>query len=578
MRKLRLTAYSLAIALTVAMVAACGGGSGKGESTDTPKPSESPTESTATSKVDTLATSVVMVAVGTLQGGDFQPVASGSGTVVDKSGLILTNFHVVDPDEVGAYDDIAIYAVDNPKDTPRLTYFGGLAAWDKELDLAVVRITENRNGVEIDPESLDLEVVRLGDSDKLEIGDNLTVLGYPAIGEGSLELTKGAVSGFLSNEGRKQEWIKTDARIAAGNSGGGAFDDAGELVGIPTAIYYVEQLGQEGSGRIRPVDLATDLLNEAQATTASVIPQVQQPVGSVEGTDVPLISVADLTPDFELTDESSLTNDDRAASYDNPDDALAFYQKYGRVGGVRRIFDDFSAAEAAGRMPSAIIDQVDVYDTAAGAAGAATGCTEYSDTIWEFVTTTGLQFPEPDRISDPRLSDDECLYSAKEMVASAGESPVLLSFMGFRQSNFLVVVGLMTLGDTLDYNDVIGLAGVQSDLLAQAGATSPPRQPGASARPSGYSTPEDAISAYLASYNVNYVGDCDYADPYADVGDYCSSLYEDRGGEALYVGGETFSEFDTWFLAERSADGRWAVADSTAVAYDRWGELQTAPW
>lgn len=577
MRKLRLTVYSLAIALTMAMVAACGGGSGKGESTATPKPAKSPVATSATSKVDTLATSVVMVAPGTLQGGDFEPVASGSGTVVDKSGLILTNFHVVDPDEVGAYDDIAIYAVDNPKDTPRLTYFGGLAAWDKELDLAVVRITENRNGVEIDPESLDLEVVHLGDSDKLEIGDNLTVLGYPAIGEGSLELTKGAVSGFLVNEGRKQEWIKTDARIAAGNSGGGAFDDAGELMGIPTQIYYVEQLGQEGSGRIRPVDLAADLLNEAKATTASVIPQVQQPVGSVEGTDIPMVSLADLPRGFEISDESSLTNDDRAASYNDPDEALAFYQKYGRVGGVRRVFDNFSAADAAGAYPYVFIVQVDVYDTVAGATGAATGCTEFMQTMWEFVTVTGLQFDEPGRISDPRIGDEDCLYSAKEMVASTGEPPVLLSFMGFRQSNLLVVVGLMTLEDTLDYNDVIGLAGLQSDLLAQAGATSAPRQP-AALRPSGYSTPEDAISVYLASYGVNYVGDCDYADPYTDVGDYCSSLYEDRSGEALYVGGVTFSEFDSWFLAERYADGSWVVADSANVAYDRWGDLETAPW
>ena len=86
MRKLRLTAYSLAIALTVAMVAACGGGSGKGESTATPNPSESPTESTASSKVDTLATSVVMVAVGTLQGGDFQAVASRLGRSSTRAG------------------------------------------------------------------------------------------------------------------------------------------------------------------------------------------------------------------------------------------------------------------------------------------------------------------------------------------------------------------------------------------------------------------------------------------------------------------------------------------------------------
>jgi S1-C subfamily serine protease len=560
------------------VVAACGGGSGKNASTETPKPPQAPVETTVTNKLDSLAGSVVMVAPGTLNGSDFQPVASGSGTVVDSGGLILTNFHVVDPDEVGAYDDIAIYAVDNPKDTPRLAYFGGLAAWDKELDLAVVRITENHNGIQIDPSSIDLPVAQLGDSDKLEIGDSLTVLGYPAIGGGSLELTKGTVSGFLSNEGQKQEWIKTDARIAAGNSGGGAFDDKGELVGIPTAIYYVQQLGQEGSGRIRPVDLATDLLTEARATTASVIPQVQQLAGNVEGTNVSLISLSDLPRGFELTDESSLTNDDRAASYTNPQEALAFYQKYGRVGGVRRVFDDFNSADAAGTMPSVIVAQVDVYGTVAGAAGAATDCTEFMDTMWEFVTVTGLQFYTPDYVSDPGIGDQSCLYTAKEMVASPGEPPVLLNFVGFRQSNLLVVVGMMSLQSTLPYGEVISLAALQSNLLAQAGATSAPRQPSAPSRSLGYSTPEDAIAAYVAPYNVSYVGDCDLADPRADVGGYCSSLQEDRGGEQLYLGGVTFSEFDSWFLAERYSDGSWAVVDSTRAAHDSGGELQPAPW
>ena len=281
MNGLKLFTCSAAIALAI-VLPACGGSGGKSQPTEAPNPPRESPETPAKTDVGSLAASVVMVAPGTLDGGDFEPVATGSGTIVDNSGLILTNYHVVDPEGVGAYDDIAIYVTDDPKDSPELTYFGGLAAWDEDLDLAVIRITENRNGVEIDVKDLDLPVVSIGDPDDLDIGDALTVLGYPAIGEGSLELTKGAVSGFLAAEGKKDAWIKTDARIAPGNSGGGAFTEEGELIGIPTAIYYVEELGAEESGRIRPVDLARALMKEAKATTSVVIPQIDEPQTDID--------------------------------------------------------------------------------------------------------------------------------------------------------------------------------------------------------------------------------------------------------------------------------------------------------
>ena len=130
----------------------------------------------------------------------------------------------------------------------------------------------------------------IGDAAKLDIGETLTVLGYPAIGGGSLELTRGAVSGFLAAEGQKEAWIKTDARIAPGNSGGGAFDADGNLVGIPTAIYYVEGLGTEESGRIRPIDMAEGLLRDAKATTTAVIPKLEQADTGDGSVDIPLLS------------------------------------------------------------------------------------------------------------------------------------------------------------------------------------------------------------------------------------------------------------------------------------------------
>lgn len=651
--------------MAVVLCTACGGSDGKAEPTEAPKPPQAPVETAtpeATLDVEDLSESIVMVAPGIYVGGDFEPVATGSGTIVDESGLILTNYHVLDPDLVGVYDDVALYTAEDPQDVPDLTYFGGLAAWDQELDLAVVRITRSRNGIDIDPEALDLRTVKMGDSDDLEIGGNLAVLGYPVIGEGSLELTKGSISGLLASEGRKQAWIKTDARIAAGNSGGGAFDERGYLIGVPTAVYYVQELGPEASGRIRPVDLALPLIEEAKATTSVVIPS---PAELPQG-DIPLLAASDIGPDFALGEELYLTNEDRASWYLDPDSALDFYEGYGRLGGVRRVFDNFEAADRSGEAPFVVVIQVDLYETEQGAAGAVSGCNEFMDTIWEFITAVGFDFYEPEYLTDPLLGNESCLFSAEEIVASPNEPPLVLGFVGFRQSNVLALVAMLSLPDSMYFEGLQHLAASQSDLLAdELGLIVPPRQPVdnlPSPQPIGYWTPEEAIGAYWASYGLPYIGDCAFADPNAhigmycsslsedyrseriyllgltfsepdtllllsvqsdgswlimaeearapsgyfspedtigayltnyglwyagdcawtdpntDIGMYCSTLYEDRGFEAIYLLGLTFSEPDTWVLVGQYDDGSWAVIDEMPLSYDAWGNLLPPPW
>ena len=585
MRRWRFIAYPVVIAMAVVLCTACGGSGEKGEPTEAPNPPQAPVETAtprATLDVERLSESIVMVAPGIYVGRDFEPVASGSGTIVDESGLILTNFHVVDPDLMGTYDDIALYVAEAPEDIPDLTYFGGLAAWDEELDLAIIRITRNRNGIDIDPGALDLKTVRIGDSDDLEIGGTLTVLGYPAIGEGSLELTKGSVSGFLASEGRKQAWIKTDARIAAGNSGGGAFDERGYLVGVPTAVYYVEELGLEMSGRIRPVDLALTLIEEAKATTAVIIPSPGGLPDGFSGGDIPLLSASDIGADFVLTEENFLTNADRASWYLDPDSALDFYESYGRLGGVRHVLDNFEAADRSGEAPFIVVIQIDLYETERGAAGAASGCDEFLDTMWEFITAVGFEFYEPEYLSDPMLGHESCLFSAEEIVASPNEPPVILGFIGFRQSNVLTVVAMLSLPDWMSFEGLEYLAALQSNLLAnELGLIVPPRQPATTPpppqpttapspppQPIGYWTPEDAIGAYWASYGLPYMGDCAFADSVSDIGMYCSVLSEDLSSKRVYLLGLTFSEPDTWLLLSVQSDGSWLV-----IGEEPWGPL-----
>jgi hypothetical protein len=99
----------------------------------------------------------------------------------------------------------------------------------------VIRITRGLDLNPVDPGSLDLPFLRLGDSDSVEVGDELNIFGYPGIGGETVTFTKGVVSGFSLDaaiEGRA--WIKTDATIAGGNSGGIAVDEEGVLVAVPT--------------------------------------------------------------------------------------------------------------------------------------------------------------------------------------------------------------------------------------------------------------------------------------------------------------------------------------------------------
>ena len=194
--------------------------------------------------------------------------------------------------------------------------------------------------------------------------------------------------------------------------------------------------------------------------------------------------------------------------------------------------------------------------------------------MWEFVADMGFEFYEPQFVSDKLVGDESCMYSAEEDVGSTGDPPLKLSFVGFRQGSALVVVGVFSLSDNFDFQTPVVLARAQSNLLAGASTSRP--APGSG--PLGQPTPEDAIGAYLYSYDIEYIGDCDYADPAADVGRYCSKAFDDRGDSVIYLAGPTFSEFDSWLLTEQYEDGSWGVADATDLTYDISGDPVLPAW
>lgn len=205
--------------------------------------------------------------------------ATGSGTVLSEDGLVLTNAHVAADQAPGLafhYAEPAtqpnpehlVVGLTPPGDAPAVdTYRASLVVADGYLDLAVVRIDAMADGSPL-PAGLRFPSLQLGSVDDLATGDSITVLGYPGVaadGE-SLSVTRGEIATFARDPaGRVDDdryEIDTSARIARGNSGGAAIDDAGRLIGVPSAAGLIED---EYTGRIRPIDLAQPLLEAARS-------------------------------------------------------------------------------------------------------------------------------------------------------------------------------------------------------------------------------------------------------------------------------------------------------------------------
>lgn len=171
--------------------------------------------------------------------GESVPWWSGSGTIISSDGLILTNDHVVSStryEEVTALLISLTVAQDQP---PVDSYFAYVVQADSLLDLAIIKPAWDMDGNPLDYSQLKLPFVQLGDSDTLDLGEPIVILGYPAIGGGTITLTRGEVSGFTAEEPfGSRAFIKTSGTIAGGNSGGLAVDAEGRIVGVPTQVGY----------------------------------------------------------------------------------------------------------------------------------------------------------------------------------------------------------------------------------------------------------------------------------------------------------------------------------------------------
>ena len=172
--------------------------------------------------------------------------ALGSGFVVDRTGIILTNNHVV----AGA-DEVVVKLADNRRFPARVV------GSDPPTDVAVVKI---------DHPPADLQAATLGDSDRVRVGDYVLAIGNP-LGLGQT-VTMGIVSAKNRVIGerlgdvdpRYEDFIQTDAAINQGNSGGPLFNFRGEVIGINSAI--INPGVAMNVGFAIPIDLARQVADQ----------------------------------------------------------------------------------------------------------------------------------------------------------------------------------------------------------------------------------------------------------------------------------------------------------------------------
>lgn len=163
--------------------------------------------------------------------------SSGTGSIITRDGLVLTNNHVITDSDTGRlFPNLVIYFKPNPitgdnrKDltTPFLV---DVIARDPDLDLALLRIKDA---------PADLRPVEIADSEEVEIGESVAAIGHPG-GGGLWTLTTGTISSKRRDSAR--DVFQTDAAINPGNSGGPLLDEYSRLVGVNTFVRRVNDQG-----------------------------------------------------------------------------------------------------------------------------------------------------------------------------------------------------------------------------------------------------------------------------------------------------------------------------------------------
>jgi Do/DeqQ family serine protease len=263
-------------------------------------------------------------------GGPGDPVqrSLGSGVLVDPTGLVVTNNHVIE----GA-DQVRVSLADKRE------FEAEMVLKDSRSDLAVLQIKAQDER---------FPALELADSDALEVGDVVLAIGNPfAVGQ---TVTHGIVSAVARTQvgiTDYQFFIQTDAAINPGNSGGALVDLAGRLVGINTAIF--SRSGSQGIGFAIPANMVKVVVASAKsggstvrrpwlgARLQGVTPEIAEGLGLKRPTGALIASVAPASP----AARAGLKTGDLITAIDGlqVEDANAFEYRFATkpIGGTARL-------------------------------------------------------------------------------------------------------------------------------------------------------------------------------------------------------------------------------------------------
>ena len=170
----------------------------------------------------------------------------GSGFIISADGYVVTNNHVVSPDNRATLEEITVTMPDGTE------YEAELIGADAQSDLAVLKINSDNT----------FPFVRFGDSAQTRVGEWVVAIGNP-FGLGGT-VTSGIVSAVYRNTGQGgayDRFIQTDASINRGNSGGPLFDMRGNVIGINNAIFSPSG-GSVGIGFAIPSEIAEPIVEQ----------------------------------------------------------------------------------------------------------------------------------------------------------------------------------------------------------------------------------------------------------------------------------------------------------------------------
>jgi S1-C subfamily serine protease len=237
---------------------------------------------------------------------------AGSGSLVLDGSYVLTNHHVSGDGEC----ELTVFLTESTKSLMPEPFGALVLLTDPGEDLAILRIVDAAGQPVVAPGRKPLQI----DTREPALGSKIFVLGFPAAGGETITYSSGDYSGYDESEG---DFYKTTAFMNSGVSGGAAFNERGELIGVPTAVVVDADTDERlGINLIKPISFAVPLLNRAPSVVLQDVnlgPEADG--GGADGVD----ALSDMDPIFDTCRDAKARGygpyrSDRDPEYDFYDD------------------------------------------------------------------------------------------------------------------------------------------------------------------------------------------------------------------------------------------------------------------